>query len=460
MLIAEVWPSAGQRGPFPWLRSAATLISLGLFLGFLKLSRALDRDRGTLYYVRLLDESQADFHGESTRRARDEYLDYRSLTRWANTAASGTIDVRTQVRELTTEFELLCALDNSKTKFELGPNLLFPAALALGYGLCPPSSLMLREFNKATGPPEFHLPCARALDSVLSVTPPAATLSPANDFPITFTPASVGSVCLDFRLTTAERHDADTLAFPDLGVVVDLHRTIGVFVGRTPQPVTVGEQDGPGQVDAASAAARVAWEIDRALREFPNATIVLTGQVTKVVSVAAGMCLAHVLDANAVSATHPRIKPWTRLVTLGHVNPELRPMWVWPGQGDPDLLLDPLRTRPDVARLVNLTPHHVAVGTGLAAVSFPPDGLSARLEIAEYASVVVATAATPVSAVDCSYTGVVVDLPVAVDGTGFIVSQVTAARASRADLYFPLGEIRDSAGRIVGCRTLGHFVAR
>ena len=48
-------------------------------------------------------------------------------------------------------------------------------------------------------------------------------------------------------------------------------------------------------------------------------------------------------------------------------------------------------------------------------------------------------------------------LPPAEQGKKFIVSRVTAAASSRGDLMFPIEEVRDEAGRIIGCRGLGFF---
>ena len=51
-----------------------------------------------------------------------------------------------------------------------------------------------------------------------------------------------------------------------------------------------------------------------------------------------------------------------------------------------------------------------------------------------------------------------IDLPVAEPGTRYLVSRLTAhAARHRADLVFPLAEIRDSQGRVVGARGLGTY---
>ena len=58
---------------------------------------------------------------------------------------------------------------------------------------------------------------------------------------------------------------------------------------------------------------------------------------------------------------------------------------------------------------------------------------------------------------EVSYGDEIEGLPPAEQGKKFIVSRVTAAACSRGDLVFPIKEVRDDLGRIIGCRGLGFF---
>lgn len=113
-------------------------------------------------------------------------------------------------------------------------------------------------------------------------------------------------------------------------------------------------------------------------------------------------------------------------------------------------------------RVVNLTTHEVVVMPDGATVTLrcPPSGGFARVDEQrdEVEPLDTIDGQAPVAVV--SYRDTVVGLPSATPGTVYIVSRVTAAATNRADLYFPLDEIRDNAGRIVGCRRLGRFGAR
>lgn len=106
-------------------------------------------------------------------------------------------------------------------------------------------------------------------------------------------------------------------------------------------------------------------------------------------------------------------------------------------------------------RMINLTPHSVVIYAGEEAViTQGPDGPMARcVESREDAGTIeVDGHQVPVSEVDF---GEVQDLPEPQEGTVYVVSRATAeARPNRRDLYYPDIQVRDDAGRIIGCRGL------
>ena len=52
------------------------------------------------------------------------------------------------------------------------------------------------------------------------------------------------------------------------------------------------------------------------------------------------------------------------------------------------------------------------------------------------------------------------NLPDIIPGTGYIVSRVSAATSDRRDFFFPLNEVRDDQGNILGVEGLGQFPER
>ena len=126
---------------------------------------------------------------------------------------------------------------------------------------------------------------------------------------------------------------------------------------------------------------------------------------------------------------------------------------------------------PAAERLVNLTVHDVAIASqpppfylagqkaGGLFTCIPPDGGEARVDddAATLGRHLMDTGSGLVSLVRLSRDGRLVDLPDPEPGTRYLVSRLTALAArSRADLVFPLGEIRED-GRITGARGLGCF---
>lgn len=109
-------------------------------------------------------------------------------------------------------------------------------------------------------------------------------------------------------------------------------------------------------------------------------------------------------------------------------------------------------------RIVNLTPHEVKIvdgGNNVVAV-FPSDGVA---RASQHDVLVDEINSIPVVKTEF---GEVLGLPEPTEGTVFIVSRITieAARAqgrSTDDLLVTSGAVRDSQGRIIGCRAFARL---
>jgi hypothetical protein len=119
--------------------------------------------------------------------------------------------------------------------------------------------------------------------------------------------------------------------------------------------------------------------------------------------------------------------------------------------------------------LVNLTPHPVrvyAVDTpdrigdlddGLLFV-FPPSGKVARIAMIDLGTAGHAydEASGYSTWIDWQQFGQCHDLPRPEHGTNFIVSLIVARdQTNRTDLIFPISEVRNTQGTVVGCRGFG-----
>lgn len=110
-----------------------------------------------------------------------------------------------------------------------------------------------------------------------------------------------------------------------------------------------------------------------------------------------------------------------------------------------------------MAEIINLTPHAIVIPpeeVQSAGWVIPPSGVVARAETT-------LTPAEPIDGIPTSHVeyGALIDMPAPRDGVYLVVSAVCvlAARAQGRmvnDLLVPGDQIRDSSGRVVGCRSL------
>lgn len=105
--------------------------------------------------------------------------------------------------------------------------------------------------------------------------------------------------------------------------------------------------------------------------------------------------------------------------------------------------------------IVNLTPHAVSFinADGATVLTVEPSGTIARVGSR---TVQIGTLnGLPVTQTEF---GEVQDLPEQKDGTVYLVSSLVAQRVpERSDVFIPAESVRDSAGRIIGCRSLGRI---
>jgi len=102
---------------------------------------------------------------------------------------------------------------------------------------------------------------------------------------------------------------------------------------------------------------------------------------------------------------------------------------------------------------VNLTPHAITIhGDGDDVMVIPPSGTVARCATVD--QVVGQFDGVDIHAIQL---GALDGLPTPQDGVGYIASLIAAQaarRAGRTDVFAPGPAIRDSDGRVIGCRGL------
>lgn len=105
--------------------------------------------------------------------------------------------------------------------------------------------------------------------------------------------------------------------------------------------------------------------------------------------------------------------------------------------------------------IINLTPHAVSFinADGATVLTVEPSGTIARVS-----SSITKTGEIAGLPVTETVFGEVQDLPEQIDDTIYLVSSLVAQRVpDREDVFIPAESVRDSAGRIIGCRSLGRI---
>lgn len=110
-------------------------------------------------------------------------------------------------------------------------------------------------------------------------------------------------------------------------------------------------------------------------------------------------------------------------------------------------------------RFINCTPHEVVLfgECSTAVQSWPAATASARIVERSVAGSTVPTEEGLIPVTDIYYEHAVENLPEQQPSVFLIVSRPLAMRVDRDDLVFPFDDVRDGAGRILGCRGFGRF---
>ena len=104
--------------------------------------------------------------------------------------------------------------------------------------------------------------------------------------------------------------------------------------------------------------------------------------------------------------------------------------------------------------IINLTPHAITFvdAEGNVKLVVEPSGKIARVK----ATTVVTGEFCGIPVTATEY-GEIQNLPERAKGTVYVVSSLVAQRVpEREDVFIPNESVRDSEGRIIGCRSLGH----
>lgn len=127
--------------PDLWSHHCSSLPRLAWFLGsallliaMMALRHWMINRNGTLYYLRLLPASSPDHMRGAMDMAMARSLDFRTATGWFGVAGD-VLDLRADVARVSDELERAMNDDDEATGYLFAPNLSFPAALSVGYDI-------------------------------------------------------------------------------------------------------------------------------------------------------------------------------------------------------------------------------------------------------------------------------------------------------------------------------------
>lgn len=368
-LVAEdLFPGDGkglQWNP-DWWRIGALVLAL-FMAGWAARSLSTHRQqRGTLYYLRLQNETSPDYHRAAVSKAAKEYLAFRSIAAWCD-PGPGTVDLRAAVAQMSTELERAINDDADDSGFDIAPNLVFPAALAIGYDWIPPGNVTLREFSSPRRDKkvdiqtfQWKLACATASGTGcdengrlmhkrrhFDANASAEFRIRADDDPRSADTAA-RSVWLEFWLSDKDWSDPENAMTSPHKASADIIRTIRVEqLDSSPaggneayRLLLYGSEartsKGTGLTVLQIAEGASYW-LRKTLEDFPSATVFVAGGMPKTVSFAMGYLMTR--PSMQFTTAHP----WRRIVPMGHFlkepHPELRPTWVRADQKDPECLI-------------------------------------------------------------------------------------------------------------------------
>lgn len=144
-LVAAGFQAFYGRWP-TWLGITTTVLAMVGLVSLLFLQFRKQR-AGTLYAIEALDQRMLSWHRTAEGESKDRHLDYRPLYRPLTfPRGNGPVDLTAELEELRRSFESSRQTDDESTGMTVAPNMLWPAAMYLGFMTPFPPETNLIEF--------------------------------------------------------------------------------------------------------------------------------------------------------------------------------------------------------------------------------------------------------------------------------------------------------------------------
>ncbi len=317
----------------------AALCALAFFFIIRTRLNALQKKRGTLYYLRFLDSSMSDVHESTLREAKDKYMDLRTIT-WSfppfdemyeeTSYRPQMRDISTGVTGCTHALEQAMNNDTLDTQFTYAPNAIFPAGLAIGYQTYFMGNTTFVELpdgreNKDLGQWELQ-PWA-----VFEDAPTVSTNDDEDDGIISWPPVKgwyappqpTGDAPVALTWTTKPKEPLHPLPecwnIPESNhYVLEWAEDSGCTIPKDQSPKSNKQIN-----EFAACCARSLWEVSQ---KHPDSPIVLCTRLPKSLQLAIGWRLAQKLDRPGPQRVP--WNPWKDLITVQFEKPDPGRGWI------------------------------------------------------------------------------------------------------------------------------------
>ncbi len=236
LALGDAVPGRAGAPTFSGGRWALLAVVLGLLVATVAGRRWIYRGTGTLFSVSFLDETMPDYHEQAQADAERRHMAVQVLGRRVDVLGrecDRVVDVVQPRQELSRTLEEAINQDRDDTGYAVAPNVLWPAALAVGASLTRTDRMRFLEYDKTTTT-EFELRDKAAERVSVRTDPDHIVSEPTGNrrgVLLSFTPAAstfdLDRRCAEFGISALARFGLPTqlqgrrLSGPELGRLAD-----------------------------------------------------------------------------------------------------------------------------------------------------------------------------------------------------------------------------------------------
>ncbi len=182
LVLEDAFPVNGNPRTISPVRWTIMIIFIILLVLFVAYRRWVYRGTGTLFSLIFLDESMSDYHEKARAEAARWHMAERLIGRRVDILGrerDGVVDVVQPCQDLSLTVEDALNQDREDTGYTVAPNLLWPAALAVGAALTRTEKMRFLDYDKETT--EFRLQDKAAERVAVRTDPDLVIAEPTGD---------------------------------------------------------------------------------------------------------------------------------------------------------------------------------------------------------------------------------------------------------------------------------------